>query len=170
MADAGYGCSSHGVTDIESRRLWELARGLERQVAMCECCCSPAAYVPVRLAGGNEMGVNFLCVACGGAGRGGLPPPTSSALLDEARKTAPLVHLTLRATANTEGDVRFLRRVAATLGHYPGGNLIRMRVVTVEGRAQVLVWRAYSCRRLRRTLANMLTERAKEDSGGQLAF
>ncbi len=70
------GCEPHGVLPGTVRAWWASAKARNRRrkaadqpkvlVALCECCGSPAMYVAVRLADGQEIGGNSLCQACGG--------------------------------------------------------------------------------------------------------
>lgn len=78
-----------------------------------------------------------------------------------ARGRYPMMALTLRETEDSEGDVRFIRRVHAILQEIPGGDRIIVAIHSNYGPVERLQWRAKTTPKLRRTIAHLLLERAQ---------
>ena len=71
-----------------------------------------------------------------------------------------VVRFTVRETEDVVGDLAFLARIRAVLSEYPGQNLIKMRIVTLDGRRPIVGWRALASDDLRIGLARVLAARA----------
>ena len=73
------------------------------------------------------------------------------------------VRCTIHETEDVSRDIALLHQVRQAIEEFqPGSNRVLLRIVTLDGRRPVVLWRAYADPALRRRLARLLAEHALE--------
>jgi hypothetical protein len=87
----------------------------------------------------------------------GDPTKASSPLVEYARQHLPMIRLTFVQTDDILHDFKVLDTIRHVVQQFePGGNRIRLRLVTNDGRRVVVEWFALADRELRLALARVL--------------
>ena len=80
-------------------------------------------------------------------------------LADLAGELAPKIHFTIRATTDPDGDLDHLRELFHILDQHPGGNLVSIRIVELDGLATWFERQALASKQLRLQLATTIRDR-----------
>jgi hypothetical protein len=82
------------------------------------------------------------------------------ALADLAGELAPRVHFTIRATNDPDESLDHLRELFHILDLHPGGNIVSVRIIELDGQATWFERSAHATRTLRLALALCIRSRA----------
>jgi len=91
-------------------------------------------------------------------------------LTDYAADVTPCIRLSLRETGDMARDFDLVGQLRKVIEEFqPGGNHVYVRIITLDGRAVVVEWRAVAERNLRLRLAHILA-RASQDEAAVRRF
>ncbi len=119
------------------------------------CACGSRVYFYQPLPTGD---VRALCERHAPRWAGGC------ALADLAGERAPRIHFTIHETDDPDGDLDHLRELFHLLDLHPGGNIVSVRIVELDGRATWFERKAQATRTLRFAIAQCIRDRALRQS------
>lgn len=93
--------------------------------------------------------------------------PAKSLLVEYAAAALPSIKFTVIESGDQERDFSLLHRIRAVINEYqPGGNRVRMRIVTTDGRPVTVEWRALAERGLRLEIGRILATSSPRRANG----